>query len=59
MRPKSLVFAALLAGAATGFGALRKWDRPERVHLFYDGGPLVTLVGAEAEPFLEIARPVL
>jgi hypothetical protein len=59
MRPKSLAFAALLAGAVAGLGALRKRGRPERVHLFYDGGPLVTLTGAEAEPFLEIARPVL
>jgi hypothetical protein len=60
MRRSVVVVGAAAAAALSlrGRGRMRG-SHVERVDLYYDDGSLVTLVDAEAEPLLELARAAL
>ncbi len=61
MRRKLVALGAVVGAALAGFAIVRRLRdaKRERVDLYYEDGSLVTLVDAEAEPLLAVARTAL
>jgi hypothetical protein len=61
MLRRLVAVCAVVAAALAAIALLRRRDTAskERVDLVYDDGSIVTLVDADAEPLLDIARSAL
>jgi hypothetical protein len=61
MRRKLVALGALVGAALAGFALVRRLRGGGREHVdvTYEDGSVVTLVDADAQPFLEVARAVL
>jgi hypothetical protein len=61
MRRKLVALGAIAGAAFAGFALVRRLrgGSRERVDVYYADGSVVTLVDADAQPFLDAARAVL